>query len=376
MAFETLSHHVEVSDRGGMAVFGAIERPSLVRWDRQRDAISEATIRVNHPTPKCLEVLERLRSGRHEIIVHRGDKREWEGPIVRIGYASSYVEVVARDVMHYAYRTIARQGYNNGYPKVAAVTDRMALMMTNEMARKEALDPAINVLPYLDIRTHSGTARTSRVTKAYQTTVWEDIDAMAARSGLDYAVIGRRIFANDVHDIIGRTQTMTQADFQGEIIVTEYGMELATYSAVTDGEGRWGAIGGVDDYYGEWELLNTAYQEEETDGQSAAVQEIPTSELRTQADRNVAGRYPAPVLVRVPDSSLLNPSTTALRFSDLIPGIRIPLRATLTARTVAQEQKLDFVRVEETEAGETVRVTLSPAPGTQPEAWESSGSDA
>lgn len=358
-----------------MAVVGVIDPVTLVRWNRVRDDISNAVVMVRNPGPECSGLLADLRSGRHELVIYRGDDRVWEGPITRIAYHDTYVEIEARDVMHYVYRTIARAAYSSAYPNVETVTERMRRMLVAELARKEALSPPINVLPYLDIRTTDTTAKTTRSIKKYQMTVWEDIDTMAARSGLDYTVIGRRIVAHDVHEMLGRTPVMTEADFQSGLIVTEYGMELATYSAVTDGEGNWGAVGGPDDYYGEWELLATAYEEEVASNDTNTADPPTTKELQEQANRNAASRYPAPVVVRVPDGSLINPRTTALTMESFVPGIRIPIRATLTTRTVMQEQKLDKVRFEEDEDGETVAVTLSPAPGITTGSWEGEGSD-
>jgi hypothetical protein len=51
-----------------------------------------------------------------------------------------------------------------------------------------------------------------------------------------------------------------------------------------------------------------------------------------------------------------------LTISDLVPGVWIPLSASLPGRTVQQMQKLDSMTVEETaESGETIKVVMSPA---------------
>jgi hypothetical protein len=370
-----VNHTVFITDRGGITTVGTLERPTLVRWNRVRDDISNAVVMVRNPGPECCGLISDIRSGRHEMVIYRGSQRVWEGPITRISDHPEYIEIEARDVMHYVYRTIARNSYSSAYPNVETVTQRMERMLLTELERKESLDPPINVLPHLDIRTNSETARTTRSIKRHQMTVWEDIDTMAARGGLDYTVLGRRILGFDVHDVIGRTTIMTDADFLSPVMVTEYGMELCTYSSVTDGEGNYGAVGGTDPYFGEWELLATAYEEEVSPDDTSEPTPPTTAELRSQAARNMAGRNPTPVIVRVPDASLLNPETTALSIDTIIPGIRIPVRAAMTCRTVVQEQKLDKVRVEETERGETVAVTLSPAPGTTPDGLESEGSD-
>ena len=373
MALGREEHTVFITDRGGKNVVGQVPKFNLVRWNRVRDDISDATVAVPADDPKCCELLSEVRSGRHEMVIYRGDKRVWEGPITRPSYSRTQNILVARDVMHYPYRAICKRQYSNAYPNIGPVTERAKTILTTELARFEALSPPIDVLPYLDVRTNHNTARTSRKTLPYQVTAWEDVDALAAKSGLDYTVIGRRIVMNDTHDVIGRTQTMTDADFQGDIIVTEYGMELSTFAAVTDGFGHYGHVGGKDDYYGIWEILATAYEEtpvELVGSLTPAQIRALRAELIDQADRNRRGRYPAPLVVRVPDNSPLNPDTTALTIDDLVPGIRIPLRTDITCRTITQEQKLDSVRCEATDSGETFTVTISPAPGVIPDSLE------
>jgi hypothetical protein len=65
----------------------------------------------------------------------------------------------------------------------------------------------------------------------------------------------------------------------------------------------------------------------------------------------------------------LDPSAPVC-INELVPGVRIPIRSTLACLTLEQEQKLDKVQVEQTPDGETVSITLSPAPGTTP--WDDS----
>jgi hypothetical protein len=54
----------------------------------------------------------------------------------------------------------------------------------------------------------------------------------------------------------------------------------------------------------------------------------------------------------------------------LVPGVWIPLRAQATVRELAEWLKLDSMEVNETEAGETISVVMSPAPygGGDPDA--------
>lgn len=371
-------HQVFLYDRGGANRIGRLRGTRVVRWNRERDAISDATV-ILDPMSCDNDALDALWKGvgRFEIVIFRNEIRVWEGPITRVTWKATSVEVTAHDVCHYAARTAMRNAYDNRYStensKVAPVTERMRIILTHELARKEALNPPINVLPFLDVRTSADTANTGRFTPPYFSSVWEEMDHMGARLGLDYVAVGRRILLNDVHEVIGRTPMLTDSDFMSELIVTSYGMELATLSAVTDGEGRYAVVGGVDDYYGEVELIHTLYGEggdfEDPDNPTEEELAALATEMRSQAQRNLAGRYPTPTVVRVPDGTRLNP-LAPVAIEQLVPGVRVPVRATRLRIALQQEQKLDKITVEETDKGETISVKLSPVPGSTP--WDDS----
>jgi hypothetical protein len=222
------------------------------------------------------------------------------------------------------------------------------------------LSPAINVLPYLVEHHLASDAETSRRTLPYQYTVWEHVDDLAAKAGMDYTVIGRAIHLWDVHNAaLGYTPIATRSDFLGEMYVTIYGMELGTSAVVTDGQGNWGAFGGNDPFYGEIERLATAYDEEATAAPTVA-------ELESQAERNLDGRNPTPLQVRVPDGSSIS-MNGIFTVENLVPGVYIPLRAEFNAIEISQMQKLQTVRFTESPTGETVQVTLFPASGSDEE---------
>lgn len=362
MAYRCEAHTAYIYDRGGRRRIGQVDPLTFVNWERVRDDISFGLVRTTAPSVECAKMLAGVEPNRHELVIFRGTERVWEGPITRLAYHRTYVEIEARDVMHYAYRTVMEEPYSNAYPNIQTTIER-SLNVLGELSRKEALDPPINVLPYVTAFNTPNDSRTSRVTRAYQSTVFEDIDSMAQRSGMDYTVIGRRIMLFDTHTVFAKTPTVTESDFIGDVVVTLYGMEMGTQSFVTSEEGLTGVAGGDDPYYGEWQLLDTAYNEEGTDAPTQAA-------LDSQALRNLDGRNPTPLVVRIPDNSTLNPAGV-LKISDLVPCIRIPLRATLTARQITQMQKLDRVNVtEEEKQGERVKITLMPASKNDEDAEE------
>ena len=302
---------------------------------------------------------------RHELVLYRGRERVWEGPITRLTYTSSALEINAKDVMHYPRGTAMEDAYDNAHPNTAYAIDRAKLILETEMARKEAAEqlsypdlPSYNILDHVVYHQTPSDARTARVTPAMYRTVWEEIDDMAAKGGIDYTVLGRAIHIWDTSKPLGTTRVLTQADFYSELAASFYGMDLATRAIVTDGEGNWGEAGGIDPYYGLVENLETAY--DETEGADP-----PTSaEMASQAARNLVGRNPVPLVLRVPDNSGINPNGT-LSMSDLVPGTFMPIRMRILIRDFNQMQKLDKVSVVEDAKKETISVTLSPA--TQPD---------
>jgi hypothetical protein len=363
-------HRAFLYDRGGERRIGELTQLRQVRWGRSRDDTSIGNVFVKTPDATCSRVVAEIEPGRHELVIFRGGQRVWEGPIVRTDETGDRIEVDARDITHYLNRTILRAAYNNAYPRIAYATERMRKILTAELARKESLDPPINVLKHMKITTHTKTAKTSRKTFAYEKYVFEELDSLAAKGGIDYTVVGRALFINDVNDVIGQGPALSSADFDGNLSVSLYGVETGTYSAVTDGLGKWGAFGGVDPYYGEIELLHTIYDEDTTTAQREA-DAITKAEMSAQARRNSSGRYPTPILIRVPEGATLRSDRADDMMDVLVPGVRFAIRSDKTYRKVTQVQKLDRLVVEEDSNGERVQVTFSPAPGTTP--WDDSG---
>lgn len=371
-------NRVFVYTRGGIHRLGEITNKVQVTWSRVRDDISEAVVQVSGWNEDCGQLLAALRCWQMELVIFRdngnGPQRVWEGPITRITYEKDAVEVAAHDCMAYVYRRVLRIGFNDAYRAggggLTPVTQRAAWIIQNALSYD---DP--NLLAYMQVVSRPDDARQSRVVHEYSTTAWQMVDDFAAKSGLDYVTVGRKIILWDTHEAIGLLPEMRDGDFGVSPIVTEYGMQLANFYAVTNNNGVWGSAdrlndSGLPDYYGWIEMLSSAYGESEV----AATPEVLTAEARAQlietlneqAERNIAGRYPAPLVARIPDNSTLNPEIS-VGINQLIPGAHIPLRSDITLRQVTQMQKLDRVQVIQTDDSERVSVTLSPAPRSRAE---------
>lgn len=362
-----LPHTAYVMERGGKSRIGQFLAATQITWDRRRDDISEARLEFDTASAvRNATLLEKLAVGRHELKIFRGQEAVWEGPITLVKRARGLVTVEAKDVMWYANRTVMHQGYSNAYPNIIFAVERVAGILVAELGRKEALDPPINVLPYLHTYIEEGDARTTRATKPFESQVWEHIDDLAAKAGIDYTVVGRAIhFWDTSRAALGRTRALTEADFIGDAAITEYGVELATHYWVTDGNGHAGVAGAMDDFYGEVELLSTAYGEtgNSVDDPNSPDnnQTVPQEELDSQAERGLRGRNPIPTGLHVEDNAQLDVGRGGLGFDVLVPGVYVPIRASLAGKTISQMQKLQTIQVQATSSGEVITVSLYPA---------------
>lgn len=369
-------HSAFIFDRGGQRRIGQILDLSAVDYERARDNVAEGSIRVEGDA--CAEqadFLAAVRSHRHELVIYRGRERVFEGPIHRTASHGSYMEIIAHDVSEYLFHQPLTRAYDNrntaASKKVTTVTNRMQGIIEYEFTHGrtqrgpngatvvvpawESLDPPVNIVPHLVVHHWPNEAETSAYTVPFEMTVGEHLQNYAQHGGIDWTAVGRAIHIWDVSRSLGRLEQMTDANFIGEgVIVSEYGADHTQAAYVIAQNGQYGSAINPQylDYYGPWTNITTAYNEEGTADPTQA-------ELASQAARNVAGVSPVPVEVRIPDNSTLV-LTDWLTLNMLVPGVEVPLRATLNARRLTLMQKIDHVVVHETADGESVQLTLTP----------------
>lgn len=381
-------YRVFVYDQGGEVLRGEITPASQLTFRRLRDDISNCVISTNGFSDDCGALLKKVRSWVHELKVFRDGIPVWEGPVTRITYSRNGVEFEAKDVMAYVYRRILRQGFNDSWRRVDG--EQVGLPTVVQRARQVIIDCLArhdpNVLGFMTTFDFRDDAVTSRVVPDYSVTGWEIVDDLAANAGLDYTVMGRRIILWDTHRPTGRLPEMRDGDFSDPPVVTEYGMQLCNYFAVTNNSGVWGAArpkkeAPPNEFYGPIEMLASAYGESDGGGGTALTRPARDrleNALEGQAKRNIAHRWPTPVVVRVPDNSALSPDAN-VGFQQLVPGVWIPIRSSGPLREVAQWQKLDSVTVTASpQKSEQVQVVMSPAPdgGDDPDAGETDPTEA
>lgn len=402
------TYTVMAYDRGGQRPRGQIGPITLGRWERLRDDISQASIITSGFGEDCCALLSELRTWAHELAFFRNGERVWEGPITRIAYHRDHVEIACHDPMVYVYRRIMRQGYNDNYRVIGGirdhdhtfvypnpvppgicvcgalewgnrtVVDRAAIIIANALSPD---DP--NVLPWLTRFDFLDDAKEARSVADWSKTAWEEVDSLAATGGLDYTTVGRRIILHDTHRAIGVLPEMREKDFFSPPVITEYGMSAANVFGVTNNSGVYGSFEfPIAERYGlgPIEQLASEYGEAETTGDPEALTAAQAAQKKAvldgQARRNITGRWPAPLVARVPDNSRIH-SEANVGINQLVPGVHIPLRVETVCRSFAQMQKLDSVTVEFSEKGEQVKVVMSPAPdaGLDPDAEGVEGSE-
>lgn len=355
MAIAPMRNRACLYDRGGERKLGDFTGLDSIKWGRVRDDISESRITMKLGAETDVNLIRGAEPHRHELVVFRGEERVWEGPITLKSLSGNEATIAAKDVGHYLARTVMVEADSSSFPNTESAIQRLNRIIRRDLNRLwESADPPANIVPFIVLHETATDASTSSSTLAYQMTVHEHLDSMAWRGGIDYVVVGRALHLFDVNTGLGRTPTLTRENFTAEPVITYYGMEQASISYATDGQGNVGIAGEVDDYYGPWELLATAY--DESSG------ELPPSiaELTSQAQRNQAGRSRTPAVVRIPDNSTLD-LRGSLEMKHLVPGVLMPLRVEIMGEEIMQMQKLQSVTFTEGPDGEEIKVTLYPA---------------
>jgi len=363
-------YEVMLADRGGGTYIGRITNVTRIKWGRIRDDISAATITVHQPNPKCADLLKNAKTVRNEVVILRNGVRVWEGPIIRLEYGVEAVEIDCRDVLWYASRRALETHIQwnmvhtvnpDGTYHFTGVDAIQALLPVLQGAYGDGLtDPyGFNVGQFLTPIAGPEDPASRREFPAFSRTIWEVLDALAEDGGVDYVVTGRRIMWWDVHLRPMILNRMTDEDFLGSMLVSEYGSQLATRRHRTDTAGlvtsatadaSWITYyGPIDDVQSvPEESQSTAVPASEPSTASPATAEPPTPPVLT---------VPAPVAARLPANTRLDPCVD-LDINELIPGLWVPIYSTKTIRPLETWMKLQEVSVTVENGDDVVNVTL------------------
>lgn len=346
-----------LADRGGNvdSILGQFTGTTEIRWQRKRDDFSVGSVHVRDMSAKCSRLMSRVEAVRHELLIMENDELIWVGPILLPEREGAAGKISARDMIWFTQRTVCKEKWSSAHPVNETHVERTVRMLKKEMKPWDAA--GARFLQGLHPIHDADDARTTRVSEKYGQYVWDDMEALASRSGMDYTVAGRTLYLFDTHNPIATGRTLTDKDFLADLRVAQYGSELAVTYYVTDNLGRAKASRVPDDYYGPVELLASAY-----DSGTASSTRIPDAELSEQAARNIRSRYPAPRILRVPENSQLRPEVVGNLMPYLVPGTWFEVSSDSSGKRITSQQKLDRVEGVEDAAGYRVSVSLSPAP--------------
>lgn len=336
------SYQVSIMDRGGDRQIGELVDVSALDYGRVIDDTSTARVTVPFQGPDCCKLLSEINDWCNSLAVWRnGTTLVWQGPITYIDYGRDDTVIDASDVTAWLFKRRIRELVDFTATGEGAA-DLVVIAETLVRHGFEPDDP--HVLDYL-MTVASGIVgeRQYKANSAYV----GDALAELARTGIDYVAIGRRlILAGEIP--IATLPGLTDDDFLGEVRVIKDGRAAVTDATVV-GKGTVGRAQ-VDGACG---LLEVLANEEEILDQASA---------DAEARSLVAGGYPTPLIVNVPDGSQLDPRAP-VGINDLIPGVLVPVTSVQTCRKVAANLRLQRLSVSYGDAGEAVRVTLVP-PGT------------
>jgi hypothetical protein len=215
------------------------------------------------------------------------------------------------------------------------------------------------ILPYI-VRRDTGLP-TIKVEKdgSANTTVWTeylgDILREWTKRGLTWTAVGRSLLLRGRHSTQSRaTARLTLDHFAGDIEIIKDGTQGGTYGWATSqqsqdiSDGRTLGTGKTRTAYGRLDVLVQLQEEDVTPG-----------DLLSAAREAIAGRYPVPMVINVPDSAQLT-SDAPVSIGQLVPGERIDLLADVLCTPIAQGFLLSDVEVSWDQGGEKVGIALIP----------------
>jgi len=358
--------------RGGAQPYpaSAMTRLTQVTWSRTLNDTSEATITVlkGNISPDCCEAIGRAEPWVHELTLYRDGALVWQGPIVQITARRESITIQAKDVfawmdklvnafpVRYVNATADAEGKRRG-TIVYIAYNHIRLNLTDPRFSRPSDYPGI--LPYL-VRRENGLP-VIKVEKdgSSNVTIWVEYMGTIlrewAKRGLTWTTVGRTLLLRArPSDATRAMARLTLEDFSGDVEVIRDGTSAATMGWATNqndqdiSEGTFVVVGRRGTAYGR--LDNLVHIQEET---------ISSADLQDAAGNAVAGRYPAPVVINVPDGSSLVP-TAPIRIEQLVPGERIDVFADTFCIPLVQGFALSDVEVTWENGGEKVGISLIP----------------
>jgi hypothetical protein len=374
------THRGVIYTRGGLSRVMELPNILYVSWERIRDDVSTAVVKVGVDEGCCAQLGE-IEAVEHELHIYRNTELVWQGPITRIEYNRMSIEFWATDILWVAKHTALSQGYSHKYVydknnpnKPVKMAGSVMYWLMADMTFAKYGDPwrARNGVKWIR---SPDEPRTVRVTNAWSRSTWEDFDQYAQNGGMDYTVVNRSVMFWDIHLRWKVLPPLTQSYLSEEMRLVEYGSQFQTRAVVTDGEGKAGIYTTRDkaalNKYGYVDVVvNTSSDAEPDKDEDLTAEERELSEAETMASwtdraRKIVTNNPVPPLyVVVPENSALVPDAP-YPIGSLIPGSWLQVDTTgMCRKGKSVWHRLHAMRVVEEDGVEKVSISLIPAPAT------------
>ncbi|MCT2541326.1 poly-gamma-glutamate hydrolase family protein [Streptomyces atratus] len=355
--------------RGGAQPFVSLDNLTACSWSRTINDISEASVTIakGDVSADCCGQLGDVAPWVHELTVYRDGELVWQGPIQRVVMRRDAITLEAADVFSWfdhlvntfqvRYISAAPDAQGRRRGPITYIAENHIRLNLQAFQLADVDYPGL--LPYI-VRRDTGLFPI-KVEKdgSANTTVWTeylgDILREWTKRGLTWTTVGRSLLLRGRHTTQARaTARLTLDHFAGDIEVIKDGREGGTYGWATSqqsqdiSDGRTLGTGRTRTAYGRLDVL-VRIQEEDA---SAA-------DLRAAALDAIAGRYPVPLVINVPDAAQLT-SDAPVSIRQLVPGERIDLLADVLCTPIEQGFLLSDVEVSWGQGGEKVGIALIP----------------
>ena len=369
--------------RGGGQVYGSslIENLTEVSWGRTLNAVSEAQVSVAKRTltPECCQEVGAAEPWIHELTIFRDDALVWQGPVRRTVETRDSFVIEAVDVLGWLEKVVntwrityvAPFGTDSpGPPPAGGRYRRQVTRIAENIIRLNLMDSSLSVptdwFNAMDYIVRRDTTAPIRFEKdgSSNTAIWNEyvlfiLDELTKR-GLQYSTVGRSILLLDPtttdHAPVAR---LTMDHISGDVEVIRDGASAATIAFATNQQsneltgGRTVIVGQRGTEYGRLDTLVKL----QTDQDAAAG--VIDEELQQAAEDQLAGRYPTPIAISVPEGAQLTP-TAPVQMDELVCGWRIDLETGSFCTQIGQPFLLTDVSVQWDQGQEKVGISLVP----------------
>lgn len=314
---------------------GALELPvpsmdavTEVTWGRTADDVSEASVTLAR-CGDCAGIAD-IHPWVHELTIYRDGDIEWQGPVRRVRVRRDTIIIEALDVAGWLDHLVNtfRVSYTDTTPDGRGRRRGTIVYVARNHLRLNLEESSLSVPPdYPGIMDYLVTDETGLPTIKVEkdgssnTAVWTEFLGTMLRGwvdrGLHFTTVGRSLILRGWPDQNTPAQArVSLADLVGEVEVVRDGDQAATYSFATTqqtqdiSDGLTVGTGRVGTPYGRLDSLVRIQEDDPTE-----------DDLRAAARSDIAGRYPAPMVIQIPSSAQIAPQAP-VRMSQLVPGER------------------------------------------------------